>query len=55
MTHSITTLRVCYAEASFLPSVNYAECRNQANYAECHFAECRYADCRGAIERANMH
>ncbi len=29
-------------------SVNYAECRKQAHYAECHYAECRYAECRGA-------
>jgi hypothetical protein len=24
--------------------VNYAECRKQALYAECHYAECRYAE-----------
>jgi hypothetical protein len=29
-----------------MPSVNYAEFRKQAHYAECHFAECRYAKCR---------
>ncbi len=29
--------------------VNYAECRKQANYAECRYAECRYADCRYAV------
>ncbi len=26
-------------------SVNYAECRKQAHYAECRYAECRYAEC----------
>jgi hypothetical protein len=30
-------------------SVNYAECRNQAHYAECHYAERHYTECRGAI------
>jgi hypothetical protein len=35
-------------------SVNYAECRKQAHYAECryaecHYAECRYDECRGAV------
>ncbi len=35
-------------------SVNFAECRKQAHYAECHYAEyryaeCHYAECRGAI------
>ncbi len=34
-------------------SVNYAECRKQAHYAELHYAElhyaeCRYSECRGA-------
>jgi hypothetical protein len=29
-------------------SVNYAECRKQALYAECHYAECRYSEYRGA-------
>jgi hypothetical protein len=42
-------------------SVNYAECRKQARYAECHYAECRkqacyaechYAECRGAPDQA---
>ncbi len=27
-------------------SVNYAECRKQAHYAECRFAQCRYAKYR---------
>ncbi len=31
-----------------MPSVNDAECRKQAHYAECHYAECRYAECHGA-------
>jgi len=31
-------------------SVNYAECRKQAVYAECRFAECRYAERRGAAK-----
>jgi hypothetical protein len=26
-------------------SVNYAECRKQAHYAECQYPESRYADC----------
>jgi len=35
-------------------SVNYAECRKQAHYAEsryaeCHYAGCRYAECRGVL------
>jgi hypothetical protein len=29
-------------------SVNYAECRKKAHYAECHYAVCRYAECRYA-------
>ncbi len=37
-------------------SVNYAEYRKQAHYAECRhvecrYAECRYAECHGAGER----
>jgi hypothetical protein len=28
---------------SIMISVNYAECRKQAHYAEWHYAECRYA------------
>jgi len=48
-------LSVIYAEChlcrvSFLLSVNYAECRKQAVYAECRFAECRYAERRGAAK-----
>jgi hypothetical protein len=31
-----------------MPSVNRAECRKQALYAECRYAECRYAECRYA-------
>ncbi len=27
-------------------SVIYAECPNQAHYAECRYLECRYAECR---------
>ncbi len=34
-------------------SVNYAECRKQAHYAECHYAECRHAECRGAVAGAS--
>ncbi len=30
-------------------SVNYAECRKQAQYDECHYSECRYAECHGAF------
>jgi hypothetical protein len=26
-------------------SVNYAECRKQAHFAECQYAECLYAEC----------
>ncbi len=29
-------------------SVNYAECRKQAQYAECHNAKCHFAECRYA-------
>jgi hypothetical protein len=29
-------------------SVNYAECRKQALYAECFYAECRFAECHFA-------
>jgi hypothetical protein len=29
-------------------SVNYAECRKQAHYAECRYDECHYVECRGA-------
>ncbi len=29
-------------------SVNYAECRKKANYAEYLYAERHYAECRGA-------
>ncbi len=32
--------------------VNYAECRKQANYAECRYAECRYAECHYAVCRS---
>jgi hypothetical protein len=30
-------------------SINCAECRKQAHYAECRYAECRYAECRSAV------
>jgi hypothetical protein len=33
---------------SFMLTVNYAECRKEAHYAECHNAECRYAECHYA-------
>ncbi len=38
-------------------SVNFAECRKQAHYAECryakfHYAECRYDECRGTANMA---
>jgi hypothetical protein len=33
-------------------SVVYAECRKQAQYAECQYAECRYAECHYAECRA---
>jgi len=33
----------------FILSVAYAECRKQAQYAECHYAECRYVECHGAF------
>ncbi len=33
---------------SFMLSIIYAECREQAHYAQCLYAECRYAECRGA-------
>ncbi len=33
---------------SVIYTVNDAECRKQAYYAECHYAECCYAECRYA-------
>ncbi len=38
-----------FSSVSFMLSVNYAECRKQAHYAECHYAEYRYAECHGTI------
>ncbi len=35
-------------------SVNHAECRKQAHYAECHYAKCRYAECRYAKYRGPL-
>ncbi len=32
-----------------MPSVNYAERRKQAHYAECRYAKCRYAEFRDAL------
>ncbi len=32
----------------FMLSVDYAERRKHAHYAECRYAECRYAECRYA-------
>ncbi len=40
---------------SFMPSVNYAECRKQAHYAECRYAECRYAEYRGTLNCDTQH
>jgi hypothetical protein len=42
------------SRVSFMLSVNYAECRKQAQYAEfryakCRYAECRYAECHGTL------
>jgi hypothetical protein len=38
----------CSYAVSFMLTVVYAECRQLALYAECHYAKCRYAECHGA-------
>ncbi len=39
-------LSVVYADVLLMLSVVYAECHQEALYAEYHFAECRYVERR---------
>ncbi len=54
-TLSMMTLgKMLLSWVSFMLSVNYAECRKQAHWAECCYAECRYTVCRYAECRGDL-